>query len=622
MPAERSAYRWFLVLFIAVLAVKLLVAARLPLFVDETFYWLEGQHLAPAYSDLPGLTAWLARLGVSLGGNTELGLRLPFLMIAAAVPWLVARVTAREYGPVHGWQAGSFALLLPLAGTLGLLALPDAAMALATVLCIDAGARLLRQVSAGASLELALGLTIGALSHYRFIAVIGVGLLALLLVRDGRKALRDPRVWTAIAIGAAAWAPLVAWNLGNADAGLRFQLVDRHPWAFHWDGILFVVIQALMVTPLLFAALLAAGWRGYRGALPASRYFALLGGLLVLGFFSLGFFADTERVSFHWPLPGYLALLPLLPAVLAAWPRWLRGLTWLTAGLGLVMVMGYYVAVSVPDLRARAAAEKWYPSNFAGWDELADAVRLERGQMGPDARLVAGSFKIGAELGFALGDPRIPVLDHPLNIKHGRAPQLQLWNLAAGPRESWPAQFGQAWADAPVLLVIASSDVQYKHLLERYHHLCGKLGPLPPPRVVNVDHGRQRFLLFRFDSSMPTAGNCTAPAMAWIDSPVSGQRVARSFDIAGWAFKDGVGLARVEVTLDGKPVADVAYGASQPGTAAFWRISNDPNQPRVGFSGRVELGADVTTGRHWLGLRLHGADGSVEAWPEQPIEVR
>ncbi len=622
LPAERSAHRWFLVLFIAVMAVKLLVAARLPLFVDETFYWLEGQHLAPAYSDLPGLTAWLARLGVSLGGNTELGLRLPFLMIAAAVPWLVVRITAREYGPVHGWQAGSFALLLPLAGTLGLLALPDAAMALATVLCIDAGARLLRQVSAGASLELALGLAIGALSHYRFIAVIGVGLLALLLLRDGRKALRDPRVWTAIAIGAAAWAPLVAWNLGNADAGLRFQLVDRHPWAFHWDGILFIVIQALMVTPLLFAALLAAGWRGYRGALPASRYFALLGALLVLGFFSLGFFADTERVSFHWPLPGYLALLPLLPAVLAAWPRWLRGLTWLTAGLGLVVMLGYYVAVSVPDLRARVAAEKWYPSNFAGWDELADAVRLERGQMGPDTRLVAGSFKIGAELGFALGDPRIPVLAHPLNTKHGRAPQLHLWNLAAGSRASWPAQFGPAWADAPVLLVIASSDVQYKHLLERYHHLCAILGPLPPPRVVNVDHGRQRFLLFRFDPSMPTAGTCTAPAMAWIDSPVTGQRVERNFDIAGWAFKDGVGLERVEVSLDGKPVTDVAYGRSEPGTAAFWRISNDPNQPQVGFDGRVELDADVNPGRHWLGLRLHGADGSVEEWPEQPIEVR
>lgn len=621
LAAEQFARRLFLVLFIAVMAVKVLVAARLPLFVDETFYWLEGQHLAPAYSDLPGLTAWLARLGVTLGGNTELGLRLPFLLIAASVPWLMVRITAREYGPAHGWQAGSFALLLPLSGTLGLLALPDAAMALATMLCIDGGARLLRQVSAAASLELALGLAIGALSHYRFIAVIGVGLLALLLLTDGRKVLRDARVWTAIAIGAAAWAPLVAWNLDNADAGLRFQLVDRHPWAFHVDGILFIAIQALMVTPFLFAALAAGGWRGWRGALPASRYFALLGGLLVLGFFVLGFFADTERVSFHWPLPGYLALLPLLPAALARWPRWLRGLTWLTTGLGLLLMLGYYVSVSVPDVRARAAAEKWYPSNFAGWDELAEAVRLERAQMPAGTRLVAGSFKIGAELGFALGDARIPVLDHPLNHKHGRAPQLRLWNLQAGPRGSWPAEFGSAWADAPVLLVIAATDVPYKNLLQRYHQLCGLLGPLPAPRVVNVDHGRQRFLMFRFDPSMPTHGECTTPAMAWIDSPVSGARVERNFDISGWAFKDGVGLARVEVLLDGRPVAGLDYGRAEPGVAVFWGISNDPHQPRVGFEGRVALG-DVAPGRHWLGLRLHGADGSVENWPEQPLDVR
>ena len=43
--------------------------------------------------------------------------------------------------------------------------------------------RLLRKVEAGATLELALGLAIGALSHYRFIAVIGVGAIALLFRR-------------------------------------------------------------------------------------------------------------------------------------------------------------------------------------------------------------------------------------------------------------------------------------------------------------------------------------------------------------------------------------------------------------------------------------------------------
>ncbi|MGV8941291.1 MAG: glycosyltransferase family 39 protein [Lysobacter sp.] len=616
-----SARRWFWGLFIVVLVLKILVAARLPLFVDETFYWLEGQRLAPAYSDLPGLTAWLGRLGVSLGGNTALGLRLPFLVIAAVVPWLVMRITAREYGDVYGWQAGCFALLLPLSGTLGLLALPDAAMALATLLCVDGGARLLRRVDAGAALELALGLSIGALSHYRFIAVIGVGLLALLLLADGRKLLRDARVWMAVAIGAAAWTPLVAWNLDNADAGLRFQLVDRHPWAFHADGIQFIVVQALMVTPLLFAALAFACWRGNRSALPVSRYFALLGGLLVMGFFALGFFADTERVSFHWPLPGYLALLPLLPAALVIWPRWLRALTWVTAGFGLVLMLGYYTAVSIPDVRARTAAEKWYPSNFAGWDELADTVRIARAQMPVGTKLVAGSFKIGAELGFALGDAGIPVLDHQLNHKHGRAPQLRLWNLLASGREHWGEQFGPSWSGAPVLLVTAASDVPYKDLLRRYHDLCRIVGPLPAPQVLNIDHGRQRFLLFRLDPSTPTTGTCTTPAMAWIDSPASGATVGRSFDIAGWAFKDGVGLQRVEVLLDGEPLADATYGLDSPGVAAYWKISNDPNHPRVGFGGRVDL-SGVTAGRHWLGLRLHGADGSVEIWPEQPVEVR
>jgi len=612
-PAQaRDARRLFWTLFALVLATKLLVAARLPVFVDEAFYWLEGQHLAPAYSDLPGLTAWLARLGVTLGGDNALGLRLPFLLIAALVPWMVVRVTAREYGEAYGWQAGSFALLLPLAGTLGLLALPDAPMALATLLCIDAGARLLRRVSAGASLELALGLTVGALSHYRFIAVIGVGLVALLLLADGRKLLRDARVWTAIAIGAAAWTPLVAWNLDNADAGLRFQLVDRHPWSFHVEGLWFIAIQALLVTPLLFVALAVAGWRGNKSASPVSRYFALLGGLVVLGFFGLGFFADTERVSFHWPLPGYLALVPLLPAVLAAWPRWLRGATWGLAGLGLVAMLGYYVAVSIPEVRSRAATEKWYPSNFAGWDELAETVRLVRAQMPEDTRIVAGNFKLGAELGFALDDPRIAVLDHPLNHKHGRAPQLRLWGLATAGREDW--------GDAPVLLVVGATDVKFSQLLKRYQQLCDWVGPLPPAKFVNVDHGAQRFALFSLDPGQQQ-GSCVTPALAHINQPQPGEATSAVFEVTGWAIKDQAGIAEVTVTLDGKPVAEATYGTRDAWVAGFWEgRSLDPNHPDVGFSAQVDASA-FEPGRHWLGLTLHGADGSTEVWAEQPVDI-
>ncbi len=194
----------FIALWIGATAIKCALAARLPLFVDEAFYWQEGQHLAAAYSDLPGLTAWLARIGVETGGQHAWALRWPFLAIAALLPWCVGRIATREFGAARGWQAASATVLLPLAGTLGVLALPDVPLALASVVCLDAGARLLRGVDAKAALQLALGLAMGAFSHYRFAAVIGVGALALLWLPEGRRALRDARVWVALAIGALA----------------------------------------------------------------------------------------------------------------------------------------------------------------------------------------------------------------------------------------------------------------------------------------------------------------------------------------------------------------------------------------------------------------------------------
>lgn len=608
-----QARRAFWVLWVAVLAIKLVVIARLPLFVDEAFYWQEGQHLAAAYSDLPGLTAWLTRLGTVFGGDHTFAMRLPLLLISALVPCLMVHVAARESGARDGWVAGCFTLLLPLAGSLGVMALPDAAMALATLLCVDAGARLLRQVSPEAALELAVGLALGALCHYRFIAVIGVGFIALAMIEEGRRALRDVRVLVAIAFGASAWTPLVAWNLDNADAGLRFQLVDRHPWSFHADAVWFIAIQALLVTPLLLAALAVAARRGLASPTPSQRYFALLGTGVVLGFFALGFFADTERVSFHWPLPGYLALLPLLPAVLWRWPRgWRLATAWL-AGLGLVATLSYYLAVSQPHLRERNAAQKWYPSNFSGWDPLAQAVRARLARMPAGTRVVADNFKIGAELGFALGDPRIAVLDHPINHKHGRAPQLRLWGLQSAGRADWGAQ--------PVLLVVGATEIKYRDLLDRYHDLCAMAGPLPPPEVLNIDHGSQRFMLFALQGA-PVAGGCTTPSMVWVDTPVADARVGRHFSVDGWAFKDGVGLAGVEVTLDGQVVAQARYGRLFPGLTQVWPKSSDPQHPNVGFDADVTLPPGTyKAGTHWLGLRLHGRDGSVETWAERPIEV-
>ncbi len=613
-----SAKRTFIALWAAATLCKCALAWYVPLFVDEAFYWQEGRHLAWAYSDLPGLTAWLTRLGVELGGHDVFGVRWPFLAIGAALPWWIVAIARRAVGAMHAWTAGSLAVLLPLLGTLGVLALPDVPLALATVLCLDAGTRLLRGADWGAVALLAAGLAIGGLTHYRFIAVIGVGVVVLLMLPEGRRALRDARVWGAVLFGALAWLPLLLWNLDNAEAGLRFQLVDRHPWAFHPGGAAFVLVQAICVTPLLLWVLVRAGFAQRAGASPPGRrYLAWAGLVVLLGFFLLGFFADSERVSFHWPLPAYLALLPLAPLVIERWPAFARRATWMLAALGLLSGLAYFAAVSSPALRERAAESKWYPSNFAGWDVLAREVAKSRAAMPAGTIVLADHFKIGAELGFALEDPRIAVLDHPLNAHHGRAPQLRLWGLHSD---------GRGVRDlAPRLLVVGATDVEYKNQLRRWHALCAMVGPLPPPTVLNIDHGRQRFLLFALTGPR-VEGPCVAPAMAWIDLPETGADVARRFRVEGWAFKDGVGLSRVEVLVDGEVVTAAEYGLPRPDVGGFWREwrdggSTDPQHPQVGFRAEVDLGARAP-GTHRIGLRLHGRDGSVEDWPEQTVVLR
>ncbi|MCR6496814.1 glycosyltransferase family 39 protein [Thermomonas sp. S9] len=225
----------------------------------------------------------MARLGVALFGPTALGLRLPFLLIGALLPWLLVRMTAREFDPASGWRAGLLLLLLPLGGTLGLLALPDVPLLLASLLCLDACLCALRRVQAAAAAELALGLVIGGLTHYRFAAVLLAGGAALLLLREGGAR------WSGRGSGRrwrwACWPelPLLQWNAQHAEAGLRFQLIERNPWAFDWQGLRLGALQSLLATPLLLLALLLAAWRGLRDPRPAARCLALCGVLLAGG---------------------------------------------------------------------------------------------------------------------------------------------------------------------------------------------------------------------------------------------------------------------------------------------------------------------------------------------------
>ena len=594
----------FLCLWGALLCAKLCLAWRLPVFVDEAFYAWESRHLAWAYSDLPGLSAWLAHLGLAAGGEHALALRLPFLLLGALLPWLVVRICARWFGARAGWTAGMLSLLMPLSAQLGVMAMPDVPLVLASLLCLDAIAALRERVHAAALAELALALALGAFAHYRFARVLVAGLLGLLLDPRARRLLREPALWGVLALGALAWLPLLHWNYEHAGAGLRFQLVDRNPWRFHADGASWLPIQFLLVTPALFVLLVAVARRAWRSRHDAAVGWGLLAGIAIAGvgsWFVLGFFADTDRVSYHWPLAGWLALACAAPPVLEGWKRGTRWLVWAGGALGTALVLAYLAVVSLPS---GFAHWRWVPNDFAGWREASTWLRPLVG----DEPVIASDFELAAQLSFALGRRDVQVLDHPLNHKHGRAAQLEVWGVQL---DAPPAQ--AAW------FVLDDNATKLSLRLQQYHRQCEVLGVLPPPRVLLADHGRKRYLLFRYDPSRKRAG-CIAPALAFVDTPAREAVLPSRFEVSGWAFKDGAGIARVEVLVDGRVAGVARYGEARPEVAQYWKISTDPAHPRVGFRADVDA-SRLPAGRHRLGLRLHGRDGSVEDWTEQDLQL-
>ena len=470
-----------------------MVAATMSPFGDEAFYWLESRHPAWGYSDLPPLTAWLIWLGERVAGHGLVGMRWPFLLLGSALPWVVVAFGRRAFDARTGWQAGLFCLALPLAGTFGVMAMPDVPLTLAIALALYALLRAMEQDRSRDWLLLGIALAVAWLTHYRAAMAMLAGLLLLAFTPRGRAQWRRPGLWQALVVAALGLVPLIVSNWRQHGAGLAFQLVDRNPWRFHADALVQPLEQAVACTPVLYVALLWALWCCWRRRDEGAPWDLLAWTSLgfLVPYFLFGLFADDLRFRAHWPLPGYLPLRAALPLLCREAGRGWRVATLaggVLGGLGTLLGRGYLAVAASPQGVDVLAASKAFPANFVGWRESAAQARALLG--GQDAVLVADNFMLAAELEFQF-DGRRPVysLDSALNVKHGRAPQLAIWGRdEAGLRA--------AHAGAPMLLVV-SEVMREREKLERLGAICGSIGtPRLVRRLVLFD-GRKSFAYYR-----------------------------------------------------------------------------------------------------------------------------
>ncbi|HTV86564.1 MAG TPA: glycosyltransferase family 39 protein [Dyella sp.] len=490
--------RWraaFVTAFVFLLVVKLVLAVLMPPFGDEAFYWQESRHLAWGYSDLPPLTAWLIRLGESLAGHGTLGMRWPFLLLGSALPWVVVAFGRRAFGARVGWQAGLLCLCLPLAGSLGVMAVPDVPLTVGGAVAMLAVLKAMDENRRCDWLLLGAALAVCWMSHYRAAMFMIAGLLLLLLTPRGRLQWARSGFWLAMAVAGLGLIPLLVANWQLHGAGLSFQLIERNPWRFHADTLVQPLEQALTCTPLLYAALLWAAWHSWRrrGSGPWD-VIALVSLSFIVVYFVAGLFADDQRFRVHWPLPGYLPLLAALPALLHE-PG--VGRTWRTvtlAGAALAFLaitagLVYFGLASSAGTARWLGAARIVPTSVIGWRESADVAKALLAQQ--PAVLVADNFMLAAELDFQFdGKREVYTLDSPLNARYGRAPQVALW----GTDET---ALRRLHAGAPVVLAVDDYALRERGRAAWLGSLCARVAHLQAVQRISLFDDRKRVSFYR-----------------------------------------------------------------------------------------------------------------------------
>lgn len=651
----RFGLRHFAALWLLLLIAKAYLAANLDLFGDEAFYWQEAQRLALAYADHPPLTALLIRAGTALLGDTPLGVRVFFLVLGSAIPWLVLWLARPIVGLSVAVQAAALSLALPLAALLGVAALPDVPLLFFTLVALGGFERALRRGRLGDWCLFGVGLAGGLATHYRFVLVPAAAFLYLVVTRVGRAQWRIRGLWAAAGIGFLGLLPVVLFNWQEQFAPLRYQFGERHPWAFHPDGLLHVLEQAGASSPLLYGFLIAGLIHALRRARCGAVGYGLLGVFAtvpVLTFALLAPFADQKHFTLHWPLGGYLAALPPTAVLISAWSQrggWRRLIALATPVTGIVGTLGmagYYGAVAnlehlhplLPPGQAR--------SDMAGWRQLAAhtrrvlAIPPETSNRTAPSALLADRYYTAAQLDFELGgEISVGHLNEYKAHSHGRARQYELWGIDE-------AGFRTAHSGASVLVIVDESKARYGFKrYARVRALCGMFDRLSLMDTAEIFGGAQRYRFFLgeglrrpgqgrlpdaqlpvgedFKPFLPLPADCPVPSFGDISAVEDGSRFAGVVELRGWAFNNSAAVSRVDLLLDREPVAQGDYGQRHAhlSRAEFWKDGvSSPDAPNVGFTVRWDT-RGTAKGRYELALQVTTRTGRVDRLVKREIWV-
>lgn len=382
------------------------------LFFDEAQYWAWSEEPAFGYFSKPPLVAWLIRAATEVCGAGEACVRLPSPLVHTATAIAVFALGRRLYDARTGALSGlAFATLPGVSLSAGLIS-TDAPLLLCWALALWGFAALFETPKLWPGLVLGLAFGVGLNAKYAMAWFLMCAAVYLFLTPQRRAALRDYRLYLALALGLLLIAPNLAWNYANS-----FATVTHTAENANWGGSLFNPRKALeffgaqfgVFGPILLGAYLVIAWRAWRRPLAEPDRFLLAFSLPILTVITLEAF--ISRAHANWAAPAYVAAAVLVIATMirdAEW-GWLKASFAINIALLLLIAAGTTTAGKLP-LPVQ-------PDPFArtlGWHELAEATQAELAKAQaagrPFAAVLSDDRSVTAELLYYMRGEPTPVL--------------------------------------------------------------------------------------------------------------------------------------------------------------------------------------------------------------------
>ncbi len=635
-PSSSLTTRLLLVSFILILALKIFLAIALDLYSDEVFYWQASSNPALAYSDLPFITALLIGLGNFLDPGNTLAARILFLTMGASLPFLVYWISRPLGNQQQALESSLLMLCLPLAGFLGLLAVPDVPLLFFGLLSIGNFERALRLNSFKFWLATGFFVGLGLSTHYRFFLYPVAAILFLIFFKPERRQWKNPRLWISMALASLGLIPILWFNLSNQLSSASFYFVDRHPWEFQASGLLHIFKQAALVTPLLYFVFVFTIYHLWQRARQGERGPALMLSFSLLNllvYFVLAPWTDATSTSIHWPLSGYFPLLVFAPWSLRLLYRIISD-RWSSKAANTIMVItpvlgfaGTLVALLGVGSQAFQMPLQQFigpgvlSNKMAGWKEFASFTEELSAREFPNESplLITDNYYTLAQIEFAQLSDDALTLDRDKAVRDGRIAQYEIWSK----EESGLArQVGR-----PVLFISEDSTLSVIDKTEVMDRLCFHTDQISQIDELSLFNGDKRFSYYRAEAVIDSTSNqmqrsfpCPFPARGWIDQPKDGDSLFAQYTVNGWAFNEDIGVKEVYLLIDGERISRMTYAIPRPDVMEAMDVTSDPGRPGLGFNYELDT-TQLANGSHKLAIEIVNLMDVSLVYGERSIEI-